>query len=259
MFLILLPRAAFSATVPLIALAAVWGNDQVESLNHDYATSVYTAGGIPLVVPVTSNATLLDLLFERVDGALLPGGIDVSPLIYGQEPVPALGEVEPPLDDFQLKFIGAAVKAGIPLFGICRGIQIMNVYFGGTLYQDIPTTYSSGLAPVKHQQSPTKKRYVSHKVSILNGTNLKSLLGKGEVVTNSFHHQAVRDVAPGFRVTAVAQDGIIEGIEKIDDPRIYAVQWHPEGTVGAGDYAFLSLFQYLVDQARAVQAWRDAG
>jgi gamma-glutamyl-gamma-aminobutyrate hydrolase PuuD len=237
---------------PLIAIAAVWGADKLESIGHDYTSSVHTAGGIPLIVPGTTNETLLDIIFTRVDGVLVPGGVDINPYSYNEDPIPELDEIQPPLDDFQLKFINAAVNAGLPLFAICRGHQLLNVYFGGTLHQDIPTTYynSSSSLRIKHKQTSTDRSYVTHTVSILNGTHLKTLLGQSEMFVNSFHHQAVKDLAPGLKVSAVAPDGIIEATERIDNPKIFSVQWHPEGLVDVGDLTFLPLFQYLVDSAK---------
>jgi putative glutamine amidotransferase len=240
-----------AAPPPLIAVAAVQPAE-LEAVNHNYLTSIFSAGGMPIIIPITSNSTLLDIALSQTDGALLPGGLDVNPLLYGEDPRPQLGKIQPSLDDFQRKFIDSAMKLGLPLFGICRGQQLLNVHFGGTLYQDIPTQVYNSSTPlkIKHQQTPTLKYINSHNVSILEGTNLREILGRSDVITNSAHHQAVKDVAPGFRVTAVAKDGVIEGIEKIQDPRVYGVQWHPEGTVGEGDHEFLPLFKYLVDQAK---------
>jgi putative glutamine amidotransferase len=235
----------------VIAVAAIGFSDR-EVLYHNYATALFSAGGIPLIVAVTSNPSLLDIALSRVDGALIPGGGDVNPLLYGEDPRPQVGEIQPAVDDFQRKFIDSAVRLGLPLFGICRGHQLLNVHFGGTLFQDIPTQVSTAATAlkIKHQQAPTPKHINTHRVAVVEGTNLHEIIGRSDIITNSSHHQAVRDPAPGFRVTALARDGVIEGIEKVDDPRIYGVQWHPEGPVGEGDHEFLPLFTYLVDQAK---------
>jgi putative glutamine amidotransferase len=241
---------------PIIAVASIWSRDR-ELLNREYATSVFAAGGVPVIVPVTSHSATLESLFGRVDGAFIPGGFDIDPHLYGEAPLPALGEIQRPVDDFQLKFIDAAVKSHLPVFGICRGYQLLNVYFGGTLHQDIPTTFYTAETAVRlrHGNLPTSK--LRHRVSILKGTNLKAILGRSEILINSIHHQAVKSLAPGFRVTAVAPDGLIEAIEKAGDPRVFGVQWHPEIHVAAGELECLPLFEYLVEQARIVREQRS--
>jgi putative glutamine amidotransferase len=236
---------------PLIGIPSTWDDDNVR-IAHSYPISVSRGGGIPVILPVTTNATAIDLLVERLDGILLPGGIDVDPQRYGAEPLPGLLTIVPTLDDFQFKVIDAALKWHRPIFGICRGHEVLNAYFNGTLIQDIPTELNGSL---QHTQKANKK-FATHSVSILDGTNLRKILGQSQMKVNSFHHQAIRDLAPGFKVTAIAKDGIIEGIENIEDPRIYSVQWHPEGLVGAGDDDFLPLFQYLVSEAAKVMKKR---
>jgi gamma-glutamyl-gamma-aminobutyrate hydrolase PuuD len=245
-------RRVFShSPAPVIAIASLWSRDR-EIVDRAYAKSIFSAGGIPLIVPITSNASLIDSVFSRVDGALVPGGPDIDPALYGELPVPALGRIDRAVDDFHLNFIGAAVKAKLPLFGICRGYQLTNVYFGGTLHQDIPTTYYRGEMGVRIRHGSSKKAGEKHEVTVMAGTNLRALLGCSEMFTNSIHHQAVKKVGEGLRVTAVAPDGLIEGIERIDDPRVYGVQWHPEIPAAAGESQFLPLFRYLVDEAAKV-------
>jgi gamma-glutamyl-gamma-aminobutyrate hydrolase PuuD len=241
------PEVLAASPPPLIAVAT-FRLTECELLAQDYVTSLSAAGGIPFIIPPTANSSLLDIILSRMDGALLPGGPDVNPLLYGEDPLPQLTEVQSFLDDFQRKFIESAAKFSLPLFGICRGQQLLNVHFGGTLYQDIQAQIPGS---IKHTQLPTRKHNKTHRVEILEGTNLREILGgRSEVITNSAHHQAVKDVAPGFRVTAVARDGVIEGIERIEGVRIWGVQWHPEGHIGAGDNEFLPLFRELVDQAK---------
>ncbi len=145
--------------------------------------------------------------------------------------------------------IKMAVEKGLPLLGICRGEQLLNVVFGGTLYQDIPSQAKDSY--VKHrQQAPSS--YGTHSISIEKGSILNKVLGTERAVVNSFHHQAVKDPAPGFKVIARAADGIIEGIQM--NEKVFGLQFHPEGFVANGDDTFLPIFQYFVEKANEYQS-----
>ena len=136
------------------------------------------------------------------------------------------------------------VERGIPLLGICRGHQLLNVAFGGTLYQDIPSQVRSD-KPIKHSQR-APRYYGTHMITIEAGSLLSKQIGVDKVAVNTFHHQAVKDVAPGFKITARASDGVVEAIEKIGSDKIFGVQFHPEGFTAEGIDTFLGIFQYLV-------------
>ena len=145
--------------------------------------------------------------------------------------------------------IKMAVEKGLPLLGICRGEQLLNVVFGGTLYQDIPSQAKGSY--IKHrQQAPSN--YGTHTIKIENGTVLNKVLKSDKAVVNSFHHQAVKDVAPGFKVMATSADGIVEAIQK--DEKVFGLQFHPEGFVANGDDTFLPIFQYFVEKANEYQS-----
>lgn len=243
--------AASSAKVPIIGIPTAWDTGY-DLVSKTYTTSVFRAGGIPLVIPMSTNATEIAMVIERVDGVLLPGGEDVDPIWFGEEPIPGLGEVIPERDEFEFLVLSEAEKRQLPVMGVCRGVQVMNIYYNGTLWQDIGSqAYESGIQRVKHSQDAAMKD-VTHSITLQEGTNMQKLIGKSKTRVNSFHHQAIRDVAPGFTATAVAADGIIEGIEKIDRPNVFGVQWHPEGMVKVGKDEFLPLFKYLVDEAAKV-------
>ena len=213
-----------------------------------YINSIKIAGGVPLVIPMTTDEDQINAILEAIDGLVMTGGEDIDPLKYfGEEPNRHLGTIVPERDAFDVKLIRMAVAKGIPVLGICRGEQIMNVAFGGTLYQDIPSQAKDSY--VKHNQK-APRNYATHSIDIEPNSLLYNQLGGVKKISvNSFHHQAVRDVAPGFRVTAYSKDGIVEAIEKEGTDCVWGVQFHPEGFVSSGDTDFLGIFKHLIDCA----------
>jgi len=213
-------------------------------VNDNYIQSVVSSGGIPYIVPVVYDEEVIKQQASLIDGLVLSGGDDVSPLMYGEEPVTKLGGTFPERDRFDSLLLKCVLEQHKPIFAICRGIQLTNVTFGGTLYQDM--SYING-SYIKHDQE-VRSDLATHSVFIEKESHLYELLG-GHTHINSFHHQAVKDVAPGFKVTAKAKDGVIEAIEKEgDDDYIVAVQWHPE-MMASTNRSMLSLFENLVGQA----------
>lgn len=193
-------------------------------VNNDYVEAIELAGGIPLLLPVIADEEAIREQVARVDGVLLSGGYDVDPLRFGEEPLPQLGFVFGEVDDHQLQLAKVARQLGKPLLGICRGLQVLNIAFGGTVYQDLGVQFPGAL-----QHNQKAKRYMpSHTVDVVAGSRLAAALGQTEVAANSFHHQAIKDIASGFRVNARAKDGVIEGMEAEDGAFTVAVQWHPE-------------------------------
>jgi putative glutamine amidotransferase len=177
-------------------------------------------------VPIIKKATALERILSKLDGLLLSGGYDINPKFYGEEPLEGLEYVDADRDCTEMELTRFALEMNIPILGICRGIQILNVVGGGTLYQDLPSQKSSCL---KHRQE-ADMQVTTHRVSIDRSSLLYEILKKDEIWVNSSHHQAVKDVVPGYRVSAVAKDGIIESIEDTSRKFVLAVQWHPEGT-----------------------------
>jgi len=193
-------------------------------VNHDYISAIESAGGIPVLLPVVKGAEAIRRQVESVDALVLPGGYDPNPLLYGENPGRTMGFIFPEVDEHQLAAIRVADASGKPMLGICRGLQILNIAFGGSLHQDV------SLAPDSYVQHLQKSRRHSpgHEVSLTEGTFLADVFGRSMIVTNSFHHLAVNKVAPDFIVNAVACDGIVEGIERHRGTPVVAVQWHPE-------------------------------
>jgi putative glutamine amidotransferase len=210
-------------------------------VGYDYILAVQKAGGIPVVLPVVEDCELID----SIDGLLLSGGYDVSPLEYGEEPEKGLDMVCPIRDRFEITLAKQARDANLPILGICRGHQLLNVAFGGTLYQDIGSNLP---CTIQHVQKRTPSE-ASHTVELVADTSLQQLMADSTLNANSFHHQAIKKVAPGFRISALSKDGVIEGIENEGQLKILGVQWHPE--LMTDQPKMMALFDWLVQAARA--------
>lgn len=247
LLVLMLPTLLQGQQKPIIGLSSTSGEGSSTAVPLTYVESIIRAGGVPMVLPITHDHQLLHRMLDNIDALILTGGEDVDPLKwYGEEPLPALGGIAPERDSFDVALARLAVQRGIPLLGICRGHQVINVAFGGTLYQDIPSQVKG--SEVKHRQSAPGD-YGTHTIRIEQNSLLHKQIGMQSIAVNSFHHQAVKDVAPGFKVTATAVDGVVEAMEKMGSDQVYSVQFHPEVFTAQDIDTFLGIFEYLVKKA----------
>jgi putative glutamine amidotransferase len=194
-------------------------------LYTSYIHALEQHGLVPVLLTPAHSPAALAALLDACCGLVLSGGEDVDPSRYGEDPSPALGEVQPLRDEMEFVALEGAVARDMPVFGICRGLQVLNVFFGGTLYQDIATDRPGEL--LAHQQAqPWSER--SHGARVMPDSLLHHTVGEDSIFINSFHHQAVKHLAPGLRVVARADDGLVEAIEHPEHPWLLGVQWHPE-------------------------------
>ena len=212
------------------------------ALGIPYVRAVEAAGGVPVVMPPLAM-TGIPALVARLDGLLLSGGPDLAPSAYDQRPHAQLGSTEPGLDAFEYAVVREALALDLPMLGICRGVQALNVARGGTLHQHLPDVVGNGIV---HRQ-PEVGRCPTHDIEVLAGTRLARIVGPGLVRVNSFHHQAVDRLGKALRVCALAPDGTIEAIEDPAKPLVVGVQWHAETLVDGPQHR--ALFEELVAAA----------
>lgn len=239
-----------SAGKPLIGISCSHA-DNNSIVRRTYSEAVIRAGGIPVMIPVTAESCALADIIDLTDGLILTGGEDVHPSYYGETPIEQLGAVDSLRDIYDLTLIRLAGKRQMPILGICRGEQLINVAFGGTLYQDIPTQHPD--SSVCHNQSEPS-HIPTHTVYLQPRSIPAIAAGTCELLTNSHHHQAVKQVAPGFKVTARSADSIPEAIEHAGGLPIWGVQFHPETRTVAGDSVSLRFFRHFIGQAKKYQS-----
>lgn len=197
-------------------------------MNQRYSRAVAAAGGLPVMIPLLDDEDTLRALYDRLDAVLIPGGVDLDPATYGESPLPTCGRLDPARDRVELMFARWALDERKPLFGLCRGLQILNVALGGSLYQDIAAQRTDA---IKHDYFPTAgyaRDHLAHPVTVTSGSRLDAIVGTAPLRVNSMHHQAVKDLAPSLVATAVAPDGVIEAVESTGSQFVLGVQWHPE-------------------------------
>ena len=215
------------------------------TLAQAYYMSVVEAGGTPVVIPSYDDDKALVSLLDTLDGIVLSGGADIDPDYLGEEPLDCIS-INPRRDRQELTLVRLAVERQIPVLGICRGIQVLTAALGGKLYQDIKIQHDR--PSIEHSQT-IARGLPSHEVKLEKDSLLYGFFGKETLSVNSFHHQAVKEVPAGFRVTASAPVGIIEGMESTTFRPIMGVQWHPECFLLENDRTMLPIFEWLVEQA----------
>lgn len=226
---------------PIIGITPDYAYDTKRFLIHeDYIHAIQRAGGIPILLMPEDGFPVY------VDGILFSGGGDIDPLLFGEEPIAQNGEISPLRDAYELELCKQAFLHNIPMFGICRGMQVMNIAAGGGIYQDIAVQHGS---QIKHsQQAP--RRHATHSIQVARDSLLYALWQKEHVVVNSVHHQAVSALGEGFSVAASSTDGLTEAIAQTEADFVLGVQWHPEAMRTQEQDA---LFQRFVAAARGYQ------
>jgi putative glutamine amidotransferase len=212
---------------PLIGLTPQYDYERDRVWIHPpYLNAIRAAGGIPIVLPLKADKEDLEVAANVCDGFLFTGGPDVNPFRFGEETLRQCGVVVPERDKMEEDTFHIAMEMNKPILGICRGIQVLNIFLGGNIYQDIVSQYPSDLS-LCHSQ-PSGKAVLTHSVMVEKDSLLYDIVGKDYLQVNSFHHQAVKDLAPGLKVAGTAPDGLIEAVYLPEHPFFLGVQWHTE-------------------------------
>jgi putative glutamine amidotransferase len=215
-------------------------------MNQRYYYAVTSVGGVPWMVPLLHDdlATLREI-YDRLDGVLIAGGVDMNPVTYGEEKTDLCGSIDPARDTVELQLAKWAIEDRKPLFGICRGLQVINVARGGSLYQDVSAQYQPA---IKHDYFPNygyAREHLAHEVALAEGSRLRHVFERDRILVNSMHHQGIRQLGEGLRVTAVAPDGLVEAIESPNGHYLVAVQWHPEVFEATDPHVFNLLRDFI--------------
>lgn len=205
------------------------GLPQSVVMNQRYYVAVTLVGAAPILIPLLDDEPeALRAVYEVCDGILIPGGVDMDPERFGEQPHPKLGRIDPARDRVELQLTEWAVEDKRPLLGLCRGLQVINVALGGTLYQDLEDQYPNA---IKHDYFPTygfERDHLAHDVALTHGSRLRRLFERDRIRVNSMHHQGIKTLAPSLLASAVAPDGLIEAAESTNDHFLVGVQWHLE-------------------------------
>jgi putative glutamine amidotransferase len=232
------------------------GLPQSVVMNQRYYYAISLVGAVPILVPLLDDdEDTLREIFERVDGILVPGGVDMDPATYGEEPHEKLGRVDPARDRTELALARWALEERKPYLGLCRGAQVLNVAAGGTLWQDLDAQFEGA---IKHDYYPTygfERDHLAHEITVTKGSRLRHAMEVDRFAVNSMHHQGFKAIGRGLAGTAVAPDGLIEAVELEDDAFLVGVQWHPE-VFELTDPHTRHLFREFVDAAAAQRATR---
>ena len=237
---------------PLIGISLGY-SDKKNSVNNTYINSVLMNGGVPYLIPVTDDVEVLRQIVAQLDGIIFTGGEDFAPAYYGKEEHEKLGEVNVTRDTYDLTLFKLATDRNIPTLGICRGLQLINVGMGGTLYQDLPAEKPSD---INHRQQE-EGTVPTHGVSVVEGSMMHQILGEKDIQVNTFHHQAIDKLAPGLKIVGWSNDSVPELIEAYPHRQIIGTQFHPEIFTANGDALMGKLFKFLVNKADTFKMAKD--
>lgn len=215
------------------------------SVSLDYSKAIIEAGGIPVVLPNHDNIEVIRELVGHLDGLLLSGGVDPDPVLYGEDCLQNMGSMQPERDKFEYLLLAEFEKTKKPILGICRGLQLANIYYGGTLYQDISYIGTK----IQHKQK-WQLDIATHDVDILGKDHIFYEIFGEKTRVNSFHHQMIKDLAPNITPIAKSKDGIVEAFQIKDYPFFYATQWHPEMMSVRGNEKMKKIFEKFVGECR---------
>lgn len=241
--LMLLSISLQAARKPMVGISCGGGKDK-SSVGFSYIQAITKAGGIPVLLPCTKDVDVIEEAMKKMDAVVFTGGEDYDPAIFGEERHPALGKVNGFRDTSDIAYARAAIRMKKPILGICRGEQLLNIVFGGTLYQDLPAQMN-----VHHRQTEPGE-VPTHEIKVDRNSLLYSLMQSETLNVNTFHHQAVKAPGKGLRVIAMSTDGVVEAFQSEGKrPKILAVQFHPEKLVEANK-SWEAIFKWLVKEAR---------
>ena len=211
-----------------------------------YIEAVQKAGGVPIILP-TGNDQDVEQICRMLNGLLLTGGGDVDPSYFNEDPDPKLGDVTPERDSIELLLVSHMLKADKPILGICRGMQLLNIHFGGTVYQDLDSQYGDTL--IKHSQK-ARSEFPTHSVTVKPQTKYHLIVNEDHIRVNSFHHQALKGIGGPLIVSGESPDGVAEAVESTEHAFVLGLQWHPELLLKRQDANSAKLFAAFIDACR---------
>lgn len=233
---------------PKAKVGISWAAKEVDPDIQLYADAVIKAGGEPVFLPICHNEKEAREVLKKVDALILTGGDDIDPSLYNENINDNLEQIYPVRDLSDISLLKVVLNdKNIPTLGTCRGMQLINVASGGTLYQDLPSQYNSEI----NHRDPERKEFVMHKINIRENSTLAKAIGKsGDIKVNSWHHQAIKDLGQNLEIDALAPDNIIEAITRTDCPFVVGVQYHPEDLIiNNNDETSLNLYKTLIEEA----------
>ena len=234
---------------PLVGLTSgeeVVKGTTLNKINYTYVRALEASGAIPVIIPNLKNIEDSRDIINRLDGIVFTGGADISPLLFDEEPHPTTMDISHNRDKMEIELLKYAYEKKLPILGICRGLQIINAYLGGSLYQDIPSQVENANGHI----STLDLTQGYHTVNLVEGTRTYDIFKENKIAVNSQHHQSIKKIGRNLKVNCKSPDGVIEGVETTEEDRfLLALQFHPEVMVGDGK--FLKIFSYFVNECKA--------